>query len=242
MSSSRTAGDEVLDVGGFEELQPAVLDVRDATGGQFDLEQVAVVRRTHQHCLGLEGPALLGGVKNGINHQPGFGRRVVTAHQAGPRAAVAVGAQPQLWSAGVGANRVGQCQDPLPGPEVLLQTYRSRGRQVGREFQQVPAVRAAEPVHGLGVVADHGQPDAVGTQQPDDVDLDLVDVLVLVDQNVIPTRRHGRAECRVGQQRPPAEQQVVEVQQRLRAFAGDVGPEQVQDRRRCAARTTGTVR
>ena len=44
-------GDEVLDVGGLEELQPAVLDERHAAAGELDLEQVAVVRGAHEHGL-----------------------------------------------------------------------------------------------------------------------------------------------------------------------------------------------
>ncbi len=50
-------------------------------------------------------------------------------------------------------------------------------------------VRAAEAVDRLRVVADHGQADAVRAQHSHDVDLDLVDVLVLVDQHVVPPWR-----------------------------------------------------
>ncbi len=60
LSSSRTRGDEVLDVRGFQELQTAVLDEGHASSGQLHLEQIAVVGGPHQNGLSLERPALLG--------------------------------------------------------------------------------------------------------------------------------------------------------------------------------------
>ena len=59
-----------------------------------------------------------------------------------------------------------------------------------------------------------------GLQQPHDVGLDGVDVLVLVHQDRVEHAAQHRAGRRVGQRRLPQQQQVVEVQQvlaRLRA-------------------------
>src|SRR5262245_12175479 len=121
-------------------------------------------------------------------------------------------------------------QYPLPGSEVLFQAHRPRRRQSGRQVKQVAAVSAAESVHRLRVVADDSQAHAAGAEKSDDVDLDLVDVLVLVYQDVVPAGRYRRAEPCIGQQRTQTEQQIVEVEQTLGAFAIDVCPEQPQDR------------
>src|SRR6185437_2208294 len=77
--------------------------------------------------------------------------------------------------------------------------------------------------------ADHGESGPGRAQAPNYVDLDLVDVLVLVDQDVIPAAGDHRAEGGIGEQRPPGEQQVVEVEQRGGPFAGHIGAEQVED-------------
>src|SRR5690606_26061007 len=118
------------------------------------------------------------------DHRLGFGRGVVAAHQAGPRPSFARRSQPKPWATRIGPHDVGQVQDPLPGTEVLLKADDAGAGNVVGELDQMAAVSAPEAVHGLRVVADHGEADAVGTQQPHDVDLDLVDVLVLVDEHV----------------------------------------------------------
>ena len=105
-----------------------------------------------------------------------------------------------------------------------------RAGQVGREIGQVAAVRAAEAVDRLRVVADDGQADAVRTQVPDDVDLHLVDVLVLVDEDVVVAAGERGAERAVGEQGAPAQQDVVEVEQRPLALAEHVRAEQAEHR------------
>ena len=79
---------------------------------------------------------------------------------------------------------------------------------------------ATEPVHRLRVVADDGQADPVRAQRGDDVDLDLVHVLVLIDQHVIPAGSQPRPDHRIGQQLPPGQQKVVEVEQPAGPLAG----------------------
>ena len=54
-------GDEVLDVRGLQEAQPAVLHVRDVAAGELELEQVGVVRGAHQHGLLAQRDALARG-------------------------------------------------------------------------------------------------------------------------------------------------------------------------------------
>ena len=86
-------------------------------------------------------------------------------------------------------------------------------------------VGAAEPVHGLGVVAHAGQPGSVGPQQPDDVGLDRVHVLVLVDEHGVEHAAQGRTGAVVGQRGAPQQQQVVEVDKPVAALARDVPAE-----------------
>ncbi len=53
------AGENILDVGGFEELEAAELHERDVAARQLDLERRAVMRRAEQHGLRLERDAAL---------------------------------------------------------------------------------------------------------------------------------------------------------------------------------------
>ena len=236
------ARDEVLDVRGFEELQSAVLDERDASSGELDLEQVAVVRGAHQHGLLAQRPARLGGSEHGVDHGARLGRRVMAAHEGRLRSARALGAQFEPLACRGRPHGVGRAQDRLPRAEVPLQADRARSRQLCGEVGQVPAVRAAEAVDRLRVVADDGQSDAVRAQVPDDVDLHLVDVLVLVDEDVVvaarpaPGRAHHRRAARASSAGC----------RRSRATSGRACASRrrgtVRARRPCAARPTGTAR
>ena len=199
------AGNEVLDVRSLEELQPAEFDERHATGGELDLEQIAVVRGAHQHGLVVERAALLGCIEDAVDDHAGFGGGVVAAHQSRPTATASIGAKLQLELAGARPDRIGQLENRLPGTEILLQAHRPRCRQLTAQRQQMAAVGPAEGIDRLCVVADHRQPVAIRAQQPHDVDLDLVDVLVLVDQHVIEASGDRRSQCGVGQKRPPAQ-------------------------------------
>jgi hypothetical protein len=87
-------------------------------------------------------------------------------------------------------------------------------------------VGAAEPVHRLGVVAHAGQPVPLRPQQPHDLCLHRVDVLALVHQDSVEQAAQGRPGGGIGQRRLPQQQQVVEIDQRVRALAGHVGAEQ----------------
>ncbi len=85
-----------------------------------------------------------------------------------------------------------------------MRTSRTHGRagELRRQVEDVPGAGAAEAVHGLGVVADRGQPGVAGAQAADDVDLQLVDVLVLVDQHVRRTARPAGGRARRRGRRP----------------------------------------
>ena len=98
-------GHEVLDVRGLEELQPPELDERDVAGGELDLQQVAVVRRPHQHRLVLQPMPVLRCGQHGIDHRASLGRSVMAADQPRPPAARSVRMQQSVLFAGDAAGR-----------------------------------------------------------------------------------------------------------------------------------------
>ena len=85
--------DQVLDVRGLEEPQPAVLHVRDAPARQLELEQVAVVRGAHEHRLLAQRDALLAVGQDLLAHRVDLGVLVGAAHEARPFAARSVSAR-----------------------------------------------------------------------------------------------------------------------------------------------------
>ena len=89
---------------------------------------------------------------------------------------------------------------------------------------------AAEPVDGLGVVADHGERGRRGAGRREDVDLQRVDVLVLVDADVVDLAGERGPSTRRRPRGPPVEEQVVEVEQARAPLAGDVAPADGGDR------------
>ncbi len=103
---------EVLDVRGFEELQPAELDEGHPARSQLDLEQVAVVAGPHQHRLIVQPLPGLDGLQNRIGNQTGFAGRVVAADESRARATCPVRVQPQRELAG--AYLVGEIEQGLP--------------------------------------------------------------------------------------------------------------------------------
>ena len=76
--------DEILDVRGLEEPQPAVLHVRDVPARQLELEQVAVVRGAHQHRLLAQRDALFAVREDLLAHRVDLRVLVGAAHE--PRA------------------------------------------------------------------------------------------------------------------------------------------------------------
>ncbi len=91
-------------------------------------------------------------------------------------------------------------------------------------------VGAAEAVDRLRVVAHDREPLAVRTQQSDNIDLDPVHVLVLIDQHPIPPGPEPVTGGGIGQQGPPVDQQVIEVEQTALPLAGHKVAEQAVDR------------
>ena len=211
-------GEEVLHVRGLGEPQSAVLHVRDAARGQLDFQQVAVVRGPDQHRLLLERHARLILGQHSRADLPCLGGLVVAADELRPLARAALGRQRQLKPGRLRPDLVGQQQDLGPGPVVAVQPDDRQVGEGGAERAQVLGVGAAEGIDGLRVVADAGQPVAAGPQQPHDVGLHGVDVLVLVNEHRVEQRAQRSAGGRVGQRGPPQQQQVIEVHQTVLAL------------------------
>src|SRR5258708_2794789 len=78
--------DQVLDVRGFDETKPAVLDERDRTFRQCEFQERAVVIGAYQDRLVAQERASFAGFKNAITHFLDLGIFVVAVHELGPRA------------------------------------------------------------------------------------------------------------------------------------------------------------
>ena len=68
-------GREVLHVRRLDEAQTPVLAVGDATGGELELDEVAVVGGPYQHGLFAKPHALLVGVEDPVDDGAGLARR-----------------------------------------------------------------------------------------------------------------------------------------------------------------------
>ena len=152
-------GEQVLHVGGLQELQAAVLHERDVPAGELDLEQVAVVAGPEQDRLAAAARRPRSRCSRTPRRprrpaRPRRGRSASTGRAPPGRAdhSVFVVALRRQGDHGVGASRIG-----WRGAVVLLQRdHRGAGELVG-EVEDVAHGRRAEPVDGLRVVADHGE-------------------------------------------------------------------------------------
>ena len=223
-------GQQVLDVRGFQEFQPAVLDEGDVAPGQFDLEEVAVLGAAKQHGLALQGNARLALGQDLFGDEVGLLAFVQHAHQSRPLAAVAAVRHQGLGVLvnAVGQQRVGGVEHRLQRPVVHIEgDARGRRRILLCEAQDVFDRRAAKGVDRLRVVADHEHPGAVGTQASHDAGLQPIAVLVFVNQDVVEALAHGAGLRGVVQGRFPPQQQVIEIQHTVGLLAGDIAPEQL---------------
>ena len=215
---------------GLQELQPAVFHVGHPPRTQLDLEQVTVMRRPHQHGVVPQPAALLDRAEDRVDDLPRLVRDVIAAHETrathSARRIGPVGVQGQPIVAG--PDLVCQVQQRLARAEVALQPYRPRPGQVVGESMEMTTRRTPKSVHRLRIVADHRQPDTGGPQSVHDVDLDRVDVLIFVDEHVIPTLAQRISHRGRGQQRPPGQQQIVEIEQATVAFARQVAAHEVE--------------
>ena len=67
LSAQRSTRQQVLDVRGFEKLEPAVLHERDVAAHELELEHVAVMRAAEQHGLALSATPLLARLEHALD-------------------------------------------------------------------------------------------------------------------------------------------------------------------------------
>jgi hypothetical protein len=80
---------QVLDVRGFEKLEPAVFDEWHVASHQFEFEHVAVVGRAKQHCLPAQLDAALAGLEHAVDDERRLRLVIEHRHVLRPRAAAA---------------------------------------------------------------------------------------------------------------------------------------------------------
>src|SRR5262249_50387454 len=131
---------------------------------------------------------------------------------------------------GLGGHGVGDLENRLCRAVVAFERDRGCVGEQAREREDVLGAGRAEAVDRLQVVADDGEATFVATERRDDLDLERVDVLVLVDEQVVEHRGQTRAGDLVPGERPPVEQQVIEVERLCLAFALAVAHENAPDR------------
>jgi hypothetical protein len=218
----------VLDVRRLEEAQPAVLHEGDPAPQQLELERGGVAAAAEQHRLAPQQQALLARRQHRVGDARGL-RRLV-GHRDEPRPAVVGPLAPQRLGEALGRERdhgIARGQQRRRAAVVLLQQHDPcRRRAAFGETQDVLDRGAAEAVDRLRVVADRGDAQAIRPQRMHEVGLQPVDVLPLVDQHVVEAGGDRRPRCRVPHQRPPREQQVVQVERVLAALGRAVGLEQ----------------
>ncbi len=217
---------QVLDVRGFEELQSAVLRVRDLAFAQLDFEHVAVARAAEQHGLAPQRHVGFAPAQNLRADILSLRLQIIHRHQLGAYAFATRGQQVlAMLARRIGHQRVGYVEDFLGGTVVLRQDddFGFRIETIGEAEDVLHGCRA-ERIDGLGVVADHGEPRSVRPHRVQDLRLQLVGILVFVDQHMIEVRAHVLGQARLRHHDVPVQQQVVVIENRRALLLLDVGP------------------
>lgn len=137
--------------------QPPLL-VQALDGGHAHVRGAAAPGPEQHGLVAQPQPPLPGGEHPGA-HLLGLGRLVRAVDQLRTGAAAAGGDQRLVVpDRGAGPGRVGQVEHGLRGAVVADQPDHRRAGELRRQVEDVPGAGPAEPVHGLGVVADRGQP------------------------------------------------------------------------------------
>ncbi|OPZ09778.1 MAG: hypothetical protein BWZ08_00168 [candidate division BRC1 bacterium ADurb.BinA292] len=178
-------GHDVLDVGLLEEAQAAADVEGQAAGLQFELDLQAVVVAAVEDRHVAEPAAFAAQALGVVGDEPGLLVLVAAMHEGGPQAGGADGAQllgqapPVAGDAGVGHG-----QDLGRRAVVGFELEDAGVGVAALETDDVVEGGAAEPVDGLGVVADDAQVAVPAGQQVHDGALHGIGVLELIDEQV----------------------------------------------------------
>ncbi len=211
--------EEILDVRRLEELEAAVLHIRDIPPHQLQLEHIGVVRAAEQHRLALQRDACFPVFQNPGNHVARL-RRVVRHGDVARLVAFAF-ARDQAFP----CQRIGGVQDGLRRAVIVFEGYH-RCLVRGRKIPDVLNRRGPKRINRLRVVAHHRHALAARAQALQDLRLQHVGVLVFVDQDVVERPADLGREALVGHHRVPVEQQVVVVERLVLELSLHVIPEQ----------------
>lgn len=130
---------------------------------------------------------------------------------------------------GLGSDFIGHIEDALLRSEVAFELNRRSVGIATDVLAQAARIRPPEAVDGLGFIADDSETLSARGQQPDDVHLEAVQVLILVHQYVAKTLCEVRAQLVVAHQGTPIEKEIIEIEEGGAALAGGEIPEELAD-------------
>ena len=148
---------------GFDELQPAVLVEGNVGPGQLGFQEDAVMRRPKEHGLPPQIDARLAVLQNLADNVHGLIGVVLAVDQPRPLAVGPLG--PEILGVsllGQSDHAVGGFENRLRAAVILFERDDRRILIVLGEIEDVAHSGRAEGVDRLGIVADHGQPLALG--------------------------------------------------------------------------------
>ena len=205
----------VLHVRGLDEPEAAPLHERQVVFAQFDFQVEGVEARPEQHRDFRQRDALLAELENLLRHETRLVTLAVRLDQHGLHARILLGEQVLgIALPGLHDDFVGQVENGLRAAVVFFELDDAGARKQRGKLQNIPHRGAPEAVDRLGVVA-HGHDVVVRVgEQPHDVGLEPVGVLVFVHHDVAEGARQalGHVGVRV-QQAAQVDQQVVVVEQ-----------------------------
>ena len=221
-------GQQVLDVGRFDELQSAVLVERDVSPRQFRFQKNTVMRSPKEHRLPPQVDAFFAVLQDPLYDEfrlivlrlAGDQKRFLPLGPLGPEVlSVSLGREPD--------DLVGGGEDRAGAAVVLFERNQRRAGILFREIEDIADRGRAKRIDGLGIVADNGQSATVRAKLFQDFGLQAVGVLVLVHQYTIEQLPDPRPSGRIGKQAVPVDQQVIVVHCDGCLFAVHIGVEQL---------------
>ena len=213
---------------GLEKFETAVFDEGNVASRQLELERVAVMRASEEHCLAPQRHAAFAGFENARDDV--FGLRLVVGNGDVVWRMACAFCRPQnlaVLPRAFGHQRIGRIEHPLGRSVVIFERDHRRREAIlshvlVRKAQDVVDRRGTKRINRLRVVADNRDAVAAFAEVLQDLGLQHVRVLVFVDEDVIEFAANLCREPRVVHHRVPVEQQVVVVECLIRKLLLDV--------------------
>jgi heavy metal translocating P-type ATPase/RND family efflux transporter MFP subunit len=220
--------EKILHVGAVEEFQPAEFDERNVAAGELQLQHGAVMRGAEQRRLLLQRHAGFARLQHALGDETRLIAFVAHGHELRPLRGTALG--PEVLGVALGGERddgVGRGEDRLGRAIIAVERDDLRRRREAlRKLENVAHSGGAEGVDGLRIVADDGEPLALGLQGEQDGGLEAIGVLIFVDENMIEAAADLLGERVVLHHLRPIEQEIIVIEHILRLLRLDIGGEQ----------------